>query len=216
MLKKIPKNAQTEPGGALRTSCRGRARWGFSLRAHPGAACHLPGLLSTRDHPPPLSPPEGRQRIHFSMAMMIINFEKFKSIHGSLKFEVCEGNMEGRPGTHTIGGEGPHCHLLPNYVNSVWGGKKKKIPILIRDATPASDDNVQMPGVQSPRLRKPLSSRATFAASPRTAPGIYLGCSLESWWPGWEHPPPPAGEGAGTGARPAQPTCRCGADPGRR
>ena len=32
-----------------------------------------------------------------------------------------------------------------------------------------------MPGVQSHRLWKPLSSRATFAESPRTAPGIYLG-----------------------------------------
>lgn len=58
------------------------------------------------------------------MAMMIINFKKFKSIHFSLKFEVCEGEVEGGPGKRTIGGEGPPCNLLPNYVNSVWGEKK--------------------------------------------------------------------------------------------
>lgn len=32
--------------------------------------------------------------MHFSVAMMIINFKKFKSIHFSLKFEVCQGTWE--------------------------------------------------------------------------------------------------------------------------
>lgn len=31
----------------------------------------------------------------FSMAMMIINFKKLKSIHFSLKFEVCKGKWKG-------------------------------------------------------------------------------------------------------------------------
>lgn len=30
----------------------------------------------------------------FAMAMMIINFKKFKSIHFSLKFEVCKGKWK--------------------------------------------------------------------------------------------------------------------------
>lgn len=30
----------------------------------------------------------------FSMSMMIINFKKFKSIHFSLKFEVCKGTWK--------------------------------------------------------------------------------------------------------------------------
>lgn len=38
----------------------------------------------------------------------------------------------------------------------------------------------QMPGVRLHSLLKPLSSRVTFAGSPRTTPGIYLLCSLES------------------------------------
>lgn len=38
------------------------------------------------------------------MAMMIINFKKFKSIHFSLKFEVCKGKWkEGPENTQLVG-----------------------------------------------------------------------------------------------------------------
>lgn len=59
----------------------------------------------------------------FSVAMMIINFKKFKSIHFCLKFEVFKGTWKVGHGRRTIGGDGPPRNLLPNYANSVWGEK---------------------------------------------------------------------------------------------
>ena len=83
--------------------------------------------LCTRS--PPSSSLNSRRKASdtFSMARMIINFKKFKSIHFSLRFEVCKGKWkEGLQ--NTIGGEGPCRNLLPNYVNSVWGEKKNPRP----------------------------------------------------------------------------------------
>lgn len=74
----------------MATSQRGRGRWGFSLRGQQGTCVTSQGPLHMRSSPP-LSTPSGRAEDTFSMSMTIINFKKFKSIHFSLKFEVCKG-----------------------------------------------------------------------------------------------------------------------------
>lgn len=92
----MPEDAQPEVGGALRA---GGTRLGEGVSLSPGGGggctCHLPGPLCT-GHPSSLT--SRRKAVDtFSVAVMIINFKKFKSIHFSLKFEVCKGT--GKEGT---------------------------------------------------------------------------------------------------------------------
>lgn len=98
-----------------------------------GDMCHLPRPLAHEIAPSSLSS-QRKAADPFSMAMMIINFKKFKSIPFSLKCEVCEGTRkEGTEGKPWAGGSAPQ---PPSQLCKCRAGGA--IPVLIREAAPAS------------------------------------------------------------------------------
>lgn len=99
------KDAQPAVGGARRTS---RMRPGSQVKSTTGWG----GVTSKGPSPREIAPSSLSSRRKavdaFSVAMMIINFKKFKSIHFSLKFEVCQGSgEEGMGNAGPAGGSSP-------------------------------------------------------------------------------------------------------------